>query len=153
MRLCSGGCLIAFAVFSAAAPLPAFAAKLTDKEHTRIDYPRPQSVPGDAVLEGAGAVVGEIVIETRNIFDESDARESNGLFRLANHLHVRTKPSTIRAQLLFASGEPYLGRKLQETEAIVGASKTGKVGDGKIFVTDILRVLRIRTGESDNAAL
>jgi nitrogen regulatory protein PII len=27
------------------------------------------------------------------------------------------------------------------------------VGDGKIFVTDIIRVLRIRTGETDNAAL
>lgn len=41
----------------------------------------------------------------------------------------------------------------QVLEAIVVAAKTGKVGDGKIFVTDILRVLRIRTGESDNAAL
>ncbi len=41
----------------------------------------------------------------------------------------------------------------QVLEAIVGASKTGKVGDGKIFVTDILRVLRIRTGETDDAAL
>ena len=41
----------------------------------------------------------------------------------------------------------------QVLEAIVGAPKTGKVGDGKIFVTDILRVLRIRTGETDNAAL
>jgi nitrogen regulatory protein PII len=41
----------------------------------------------------------------------------------------------------------------QVIEAIVGASKTGKVGDGKIFVTDIIRVLRIRTGETDNAAL
>ena len=41
----------------------------------------------------------------------------------------------------------------QVLDAVVGAAKTGKVGDGKIFVTDILRVLRIRTGESDNAAL
>jgi nitrogen regulatory protein PII len=41
----------------------------------------------------------------------------------------------------------------QVIEAIVGASKTGKVGDGKIFVMDIIRVLRIRTGETDNAAL
>ena len=41
----------------------------------------------------------------------------------------------------------------QVMETIVGASKTGKVGDGKIYVTDILRVLRIRTGETDNAAL
>ena len=41
----------------------------------------------------------------------------------------------------------------QVLDAVVGAAKTGKVGDGKIFVTDILRVLRIRTGESVNAAL
>ena len=39
------------------------------------------------------------------------------------------------------------------TAAIIEAARTGEVGDGKIFVTDILRVLRIRTGESDNAAL
>jgi nitrogen regulatory protein PII len=38
-------------------------------------------------------------------------------------------------------------------EAIVGAAKTGKVGDGKIFVSEIERVVRIRTGESDDQAL
>ena len=37
-------------------------------------------------------------------------------------------------------------------EAIVSAARTGKVGDGKIFVTAVEQVLRIRTGESgDNA--
>ena len=41
----------------------------------------------------------------------------------------------------------------QVMEAIAGAAKTGKVGDGKIFVTELLRVVRIRTGESDDAAL
>ena len=41
----------------------------------------------------------------------------------------------------------------QVVEAIVGAARTGKVGDGKIFVTDIERVVRIRTGESDEQAL
>ena len=41
----------------------------------------------------------------------------------------------------------------QVMEAIVVAAKTGKVGDGKIFVTDLTRVVRIRTGETDNAAL
>ncbi|MBP6514749.1 MAG: P-II family nitrogen regulator [Steroidobacteraceae bacterium] len=41
----------------------------------------------------------------------------------------------------------------QVIEAIVGAAKTGKVGDGKIFVTEVERVLRIRTGEADDAAL
>jgi nitrogen regulatory protein PII len=41
----------------------------------------------------------------------------------------------------------------QVTEAIVSAAKTGKVGDGKIFVTRIQRVIRIRTGEMDEAAI
>jgi len=41
----------------------------------------------------------------------------------------------------------------QVVDAIVKAAKTGKVGDGKIFVTDIRRVVRIRTGELDDSAL
>jgi len=41
----------------------------------------------------------------------------------------------------------------QVVEAILKAAKTGKVGDGKIFITEIERVIRIRTGETDNAAL
>ena len=38
-------------------------------------------------------------------------------------------------------------------EAIIAATRTGKVGDGKIFVTAIERAIRIRTGETDNSAL
>ena len=41
----------------------------------------------------------------------------------------------------------------QVVEAIVTAAKTGKVGDGKIFVSAIARVVRIRTGETDASAL
>jgi nitrogen regulatory protein P-II 2 len=41
----------------------------------------------------------------------------------------------------------------QVVEAVLKAAKTGKVGDGKIFITDINRVIRIRTGETDNSAL
>ena len=41
----------------------------------------------------------------------------------------------------------------QVIEAVMKAAKTGKVGDGKIFITDIERVIRIRTGETDDAAL
>ena len=41
----------------------------------------------------------------------------------------------------------------QVIEAVSAAAKTGKIGDGKIFVTDIERSLRIRTGETDDAAL
>jgi nitrogen regulatory protein P-II 2 len=38
-------------------------------------------------------------------------------------------------------------------EAITKASRTGKVGDGKIFVVDLEQVVRIRTGERDASAL
>jgi nitrogen regulatory protein PII len=41
----------------------------------------------------------------------------------------------------------------QVVEAIVGAARTGKVGDGKIFISDVERAIRIRTGEADDQAL
>jgi len=41
----------------------------------------------------------------------------------------------------------------QVVEAISRATRTGKVGDGKIFVLDLLETVRIRTGESGTSAL
>jgi nitrogen regulatory protein P-II 2 len=38
-------------------------------------------------------------------------------------------------------------------EAITGAAKTGQIGDGKIFVLDLESAVRIRTGETDAAAI
>jgi len=38
-------------------------------------------------------------------------------------------------------------------EAVVRAAKTGKIGDGKIFVSSVERVVRIRTGEEDESAI
>ena len=41
----------------------------------------------------------------------------------------------------------------QVIEAIVKAARTGKIGDGKIFVTTVEQVVRIRTGETDESAI
>jgi nitrogen regulatory protein P-II 2 len=41
----------------------------------------------------------------------------------------------------------------QVVDAVINAAKTGTVGDGKIFISDLARVIRIRTGETDDAAL
>jgi nitrogen regulatory protein P-II 1 len=41
----------------------------------------------------------------------------------------------------------------QAIDAILKAARTGKVGDGKIFVFDVEQVIRIRTGETDEAAV
>ena len=38
-------------------------------------------------------------------------------------------------------------------EAIADAARTGKIGDGKIFVSDLEQTIRIRTGETGNDAL
>ncbi|WP_133406056.1 nitrogen regulatory protein P-II [Parashewanella tropica] len=41
----------------------------------------------------------------------------------------------------------------QAVETIVETAHTGKIGDGKIFVTDVERVIRIRTGEENDDAV
>jgi len=38
-------------------------------------------------------------------------------------------------------------------DAITAAARTGRIGDGKVFISEILDVLRIRTGESGEAAV
>lgn len=49
-----------------------------------------------------------------------------------------------------ACSEPFVQPTI---DAILSAARTGDVGDGKIFVQPLERVIRIRTGEEDNAAL
>ena len=41
----------------------------------------------------------------------------------------------------------------QAIEAIIKAARTGKIGDGKIFVTSVEQVVRIRTGETNESAI
>jgi len=51
---------------------------------------------------------------------------------------------------IVVSDEDYANKAV---EAIKNAAKTGKIGDGKIFVSDIQRAIRIRTDEEDTEAL
>jgi nitrogen regulatory protein P-II 1 len=55
-----------------------------------------------------------------------------------------------KIKIEMAVSEPFVEPTIQ---AIVRAARTGDVGDGKIFVQDLERVVRIRTGERDNEAL
>jgi hypothetical protein len=73
----------------------------------------------DAELEANGARVGEIIINNQNIFDLDDPEEDKALFRTMNRLHVRTRPEVIRQQLLFATGDPYQRRLIDESERIL----------------------------------
>lgn len=72
-----------------------------------------------AYLEAIEARIGEVIIENENIFNLDDPREDYLLYRLANRLHIRTMPRIIRHQLLFASGDVYSQRKIEESERIL----------------------------------
>jgi len=39
------------------------------------------------------------------------------------------------------------------TDAVIKAANTGKIGDGKIFITNVEQIIRIRTGETNNEAI
>ena len=73
------------------------------------------AVPADAELESAGARIGSIRIVSLDIFDLDDPRENKPVYRLANRLHVETRESTLRAQLLFKEGDLYSRRIVDET--------------------------------------
>ena len=45
------------------------------------------------------------------------------------------------------------GQVDQVVETIIGAARTGKIGDGKIFVLPVEKVIRVRTGEQDHEAI
>jgi outer membrane protein assembly factor BamA len=79
----------------------------------------PPGVPSPAELEARGATVGSIEVHVQNIFDPSDPRESAWFYRTANSLHYRTRESTVREQLLFASGQPFSAQRAAETERIL----------------------------------
>jgi nitrogen regulatory protein P-II 2 len=55
-----------------------------------------------------------------------------------------------KVKLEVAVASDQLGKTI---DAIIGAAKTGQIGDGKIFVLSLDNAVRIRTGESDAAAL
>lgn len=81
--------------------------------------PRAADLPSDDELEAAGAVIGEIRFDTRNIFDVDKPEEDALLFGLANRLHIRTREEVIAQQLLFKSGERYSRRILEESERLL----------------------------------
>ncbi|CAE09553.1 P-II family nitrogen regulator [Wolinella succinogenes] len=54
----------------------------------------------------------------------------------------------IKIEIVVGDGE---ADKIVDT--IVATAKTGKIGDGKIFVTDVSKVVRVRTGETDEEAI
>jgi len=74
-------------------------------------------------LEAAGVRIGEIRIRAEDIFDTTDPRENNVFFRLANKLHIQTRPGVIERALLFKRGEPVSVRLIEETERLLRTNR------------------------------
>lgn len=104
-------------------------------------------IPDAAQLEKEGAVIGEIYIDPQNIFDSNDPKESGRLYRLANQLHIQTRPYVVAQQLLFKSGDRYSQRLLAESERILRGNrflydasvKPVAYHDGKVDVAVVTR--------------
>jgi hemolysin activation/secretion protein len=76
-------------------------------------------IPSAAELEANATVIGNITIVNGDVFDTDLPQENNSLFRLANRLHIETRPQVILSQLLFKAGDVYSARVMRESERIL----------------------------------
>ncbi len=77
------------------------------------------NVPANEALEADGAVIGDIRVSVGDVFDPDDPDEDHRLFLLANKLHLNTRESVIREQLLIHSGDRFSKRLVEESERLL----------------------------------
>jgi hypothetical protein len=80
----------------------------------RADIAAPGPAAAPAAVEGDR--IGTIIFNISDIFDPSKPGEDKAVYRLANRLHVETRADALRSQLLFAEGDAYSQRVIDETE-------------------------------------
>ena len=99
------------------------------------------TLPTFAELEAAGARIGAVRINPRNIFDTDDPDEDRALFRQANRLHIVSRPQVIERSVLFAPGQPVSVQRIEETERLLRAKR---------FLYDVqIRPVAVRDGVVD----
>ncbi|HET7925534.1 MAG TPA: hypothetical protein VFL30_11585, partial [Rhodanobacteraceae bacterium] len=90
----------------------------------------PTAVPPRAALEESRATIRAIHITVDNVFDPSNPDEDKALYRWANKVHVLTRQKVLEDMLLFAQGEPFVGRLLDESARALRAG--GFIADAAI---------------------
>jgi outer membrane protein assembly factor BamA len=73
------------------------------------------TTPSRDELERRGVTIRAVHIQVDNVFDLSNPEEDKRLYRWANRVHVRTRPSVVASVLLFGVGDRFEGRLLDET--------------------------------------
>ena len=104
---------------------------------------RPERVPEIKTALSRAGITGITLSRVSGHGGEHERLEQYRGTALVMEFHEKVKIEMV-------CSEPYVEPCVQ---AILSAARTGEVGDGKIFVQPIERVIRIRTGEADNAAL
>src|SRR4030065_1672922 len=81
--------------------------------------------------------------------------EAKGFGRQKGHTDLYRGAEYVVDFVPKVKGEVVVSSELLDTavEAIIKAAHTGKIGDGKIFISTVEQVIRIRTGETDETAL
>ena len=104
---------------------------------------RPERLPAVKEALFSAGVTGITISRVSGHGGESDFVESYRGSSMVLEFHDKVK-------IEMACSEPFVESTIA---AIVASARTGEVGDGKIFVQALERVVRIRTGENDVAAL
>lgn len=121
MRRAGRGFLAIAAILLLAAGPPA-QAQVEDAVERATNEETPPDIPTAERLEEMHATIGKIVLLKENVFDLSNPKEDNWLYRLANHWHILTRDSVIRQQLLFREGDPFSKRLLEESARLLRAN-------------------------------
>jgi hypothetical protein len=88
------------------------------------------------VLDANGFVIGSILVEPGNIFDLENPKENKFLYRTANKLHIETRQNVIQQQLLFAEGEDFSKRLVDESERLLRGNRYLKDASVELVPTD-----------------
>ena len=81
-----------------------------------VAWARPVAAQSWDDLQTRGAIIDGIEIVVRDVFDVSQPAENTWIGRAANAVHLETRHSVVRRELLFAMGDPVDARRIQETE-------------------------------------
>jgi outer membrane protein assembly factor BamA len=82
------------------------------------------------VLEESRATIRAIHVNVDNVFDPSNPEEDKKLYRWANSVHVLTREQVLKDILLFAEGDPFVGRLLDESARALRA--TGFISEATV---------------------
>ena len=101
------------------------------------------------VLDADGIVIRSILIEPDSIFDLEDPKEDGFLYRLANKIHRTTRPGVVEQQLLFAEGEEFSKRLVDESQRLLRSNRFLKDASVELIpATDCVVDVKVHTTDT-----